>query len=86
MYGGRLSDTEIVVRSSFIDALEEKGFGPGHEIMADKGFNPIAKHLLRLGVKLTLPPALVGGRTSSHVWTWRSAAGLQTCAFTWSER
>lgn len=57
MYGGRLSDTEIVVRSGFIEALEEKGFGAGYEIMADKGFNPIAKHLLRLGIKLTLPPS-----------------------------
>ncbi|CAN0424893.1 unnamed protein product, partial [Pylaiella littoralis] len=57
MYGGRLSDTEVVVRSGFIDVLAAKGFGPGFEVMADRGFNPIARHLLRVGIKLTAPPS-----------------------------
>ncbi|CAN0404564.1 unnamed protein product [Pylaiella littoralis] len=57
MYGCRLSDTEVVVRSGFIDLLAAKGFGPGVEVMADRGFNPIARHLLRVGIKMTVPPS-----------------------------
>lgn len=57
MYGGRLSDTEVVIRSGFIDALKANGFGAGFEIMADRGFNSIATHLLGIGIKLTVPPS-----------------------------
>eukprot|EP00752_Nemacystus_decipiens_P017825 g15981.t1 len=58
LYGGRLSDTELVQKAGVIDELSAKGFG-GHQgftVMADKGFNGIGVQLLEAGMSMVVPP------------------------------
>ncbi|CAM9923312.1 unnamed protein product [Ectocarpus fasciculatus] len=69
MYGGRMSDTELVARSGVISELVEKGFGSrtaaensgggmgGYMVMADRGFNGIAMQLYEAGLGYVAPPA-----------------------------
>lgn len=58
MYGGRISDTELVQRSGVIQDLEGKGFGSceGFQVMADRGSNAIGVQLLEIGMSLVAPP------------------------------
>lgn len=58
LYGGRISDTELVHRSGVIQELESKGFGgcEGYQVMADRGFNAIGVQLLEIGMSLVAPP------------------------------
>ena len=61
MYGGRMSDTELVARSGIIPELVEKGFGfdsygGGYMVMADRGFNGSAMQLYDVGLGYVAPP------------------------------
>ena len=53
MYGGSISDREIVRDSGFLDLLPAAG--PGTSLMADKGFD-IQDLLVPSGMKLNIPP------------------------------
>jgi hypothetical protein len=50
-FGGRTTDTEITVKSGFVDLVE-----PGDLIMADKGFPSIETSLVEAGGILVMPP------------------------------
>ncbi len=54
-YGGRATDTEIVVSSGFLQHIEE-----GDEIMSDKGFPSIETDINQLGGILVMPPFKTG--------------------------
>lgn len=53
LYGGAISDRELVLRSHFLELLPSVGHGKS--IMADKGFD-IQDLLVPHGVKLVIPP------------------------------
>jgi hypothetical protein len=57
VFGGRISDQELVKQSGFLDFLNERGMN----IMADKGFTAIAMDLLGKGAYL-LTPSRLGSR------------------------
>jgi hypothetical protein len=50
-FGGRTTDTELTVRSGFLNLIE-----PGDTVMADKGFPSIEARLLEAGGLLVMPP------------------------------
>lgn len=50
-FGGRTTDTEITVKSGFINLIE-----PGDTVMADKGFPSIEAKLAEAGGLLVMPP------------------------------
>lgn len=50
-FGGRTTDTEITVRSGFLQLIE-----PGDHILADKGFPSIEARVLEKGGLLVMPP------------------------------
>jgi len=56
-YGGRTTDTEITVKSGFIELIE-----PGDVILADKGFPTIETELNEAGGILIMPPFKSGSR------------------------
>ena len=62
LYGGSISDREIVVRGGFLDLL--KISTPGLSVMADKGFD-IQDLLIESGMKLNIPPFKVTGQQMS---------------------
>ncbi len=60
-YGGRTTDTEITVKSGFIDLIEE-----GDVVMADKGFPSVETDLNKAGALLVMPPFKSGDRQFSE--------------------
>lgn len=47
VYGGRVTDEELVVESGIIEGLIDMGIcGKGFHVMADRGFNTIARRLM----------------------------------------
>jgi len=62
MYGGRLSDADIVKKSGLIQRLTQLGYsGKGFSVMADRGFNPLAVSLLEAGILYVAPPSTRAG-------------------------
>ena len=53
LFGGSISDQELVIRSHLLDRMPSVGYGAS--IMADKGFD-IQDLLVPYGVKLNIPP------------------------------
>lgn len=57
VYGGRLSDAELVRESGLLDDLRLGGFaGGGFHVMADRGFNSIAPLLMQDEIHFVAPP------------------------------
>lgn len=58
LYGGRISDTELVNRSGVIQDLVDRGFGDAKhfQVMADRGVDGIGIQLLAAGMSLVKPP------------------------------
>ena len=59
LFGGSISDRELVIKSHFLDLLPAVGYGCS--IMADKGFD-IQDLLIPYGVKLNIPPFKKSGQ------------------------
>lgn len=71
MYGGRLSDSDIVKRSGLIEGLVKMGYsGKGFSVMADRGFNPLAASFLEAGILYVAPPST---RTGEEQFTTEDA-------------
>jgi DDE superfamily endonuclease/Helix-turn-helix of DDE superfamily endonuclease len=60
-FGGRTTDTEITIKSGFIDLIE-----PGDEVLADKGFPHIETNLANNGGVLVMPPFKSGSKQFSE--------------------
>lgn len=57
VYGGRLSDAEVVRQSGVLDDLRSAGFTGGNfHVMADRGFNSIAPLLMQDEIHFVAPP------------------------------
>ena len=56
-FGGRTTDTEITVKSGFINLIEQ-----GDVVMADKGFPSIEADLNKAGAVLVMPPFKSGSK------------------------
>ena len=72
VYGGRISDKELVTRSSLCQLFE-----PGDRLMADRGF--LVEDLLPDEVSLNIPPFLdwrAGSSLSTMSWQRRSTLHL----------
>lgn len=54
VFGGHISDTELVIQSGFLDLLGERGMN----ILADKGFTALCLELLKRGAFLFAPGRL----------------------------
>lgn len=91
MYGGRLSDPEVVRTSGLIDELASKGFAHGGiKIMADRGFNPLALDLAGSGLQVVAPPTInrrAKLRASSSFWKGMRGSPWvrRICVFTLNE-
>lgn len=59
LFGGSISDRELLIKSGFLDLLPSVGHGSS--IMADKGFD-VQDLLAPHGVKLNIPPFKQGGQ------------------------
>ena len=78
LFGGSISDQELVIRSHLLDLMPSVGYGAS--IMADKGFD-IQDLLVPYGVKLNIPPFKQAGVQMSLqdvqlTQLWRSAYTL----------
>jgi len=60
-FGGRTTDTEITIKSGFIDLIE-----PGDVVLADKGFPHIETNLANNGGVLVMPPFKSGSKQFSE--------------------
>ena len=57
VYGGRLSDAELVRESGLLDDLRLRGFASGgFHVMADRGFNSLAPLLMQDEIHFVAPP------------------------------
>lgn len=57
-YGGHVTDGELVAESGIIDELVAKGLPHrGYHVMADRGFNSIAAHLVHKHIHYVAPPS-----------------------------
>ena len=58
VFGGRITDGDLIKQSGIIGKLVGEGFGgKGYHVMADRGFNGMAQLLMAAGMHYVAPPS-----------------------------